>query len=168
MRKTGLLIALAMTLALFVACQGRNQSTTTSSDTASNPPGGTSTTADTAPSSQPEASAQPNPGRPSDAWLGKWIGPEGTFLLLSRNGDKYVVKIQSLDGPATYQGVAHGDAIQFERQGHDQSYSRRKRRTNGNEMVVGEKELPDRQNRRRILPGLVSHRTDAFGFHVLV
>src|ERR1700704_4804347 len=108
MRKTGLLIALAMTLALSVACRGRNQSTTTSSDTANNPHGGTSKTADTAPSSQPEASAQPNPGRPSDAWLGKWIGPEGTYLLLSRKDDKYVVKIQSLDGPATYQGVTHG------------------------------------------------------------
>jgi hypothetical protein len=121
MRKTGLLITLAMTLALIVACQGRNQSTTTSSDTASKPPGGTSTTADTGRSSQPEASAQPDPGRPSDAWLGKWIGPEGTYLLLSRNGDKYVVKIQSLDGPASYQGVAHGDGIQFERQGTTES-----------------------------------------------
>jgi hypothetical protein len=54
-------------------------------------------------------------------WLGKWIGPEGTYLLLSSNGDKYVVKIQSLDGPVTYQGVAHGDAIQFERQGTTES-----------------------------------------------
>jgi hypothetical protein len=121
MRKTGLLITLGMTLTMAVACQGRNQSTTTSSDTASNPPGGTKTTVDTAPASQPEASVQPNAGRPIDAWLGKWIGPEGTYLLLSRNGDKYVVKIQSLDGPATYQGVAHGDGIQFERQGTTES-----------------------------------------------
>ncbi len=50
-------------------------------------------------------------------WLGQWIGPEGTYLLLSRNGEKYVVKIQSLDGPATYDGVASGEKIQFERQG---------------------------------------------------
>jgi hypothetical protein len=121
MRKTGLLITLVTTLAMIVACQGRNQSTTTSSDTASNAPGGTSTTADTGQSSQPEAPAEPNAGRPTDAWLGKWIGPEGTYLLLSGNGDKYAVKIQSLDGPATYQGVAHGDGIQFERQGTTES-----------------------------------------------
>jgi len=85
-------------------CQGGNQSTASSSAETSAVPAG--------PTSTPVAAS-----RPTDVWLGQWIGPEGTYLLLSRNGEKYVVKIQSLDGPATYDGVASGEKIQFERQG---------------------------------------------------
>ncbi len=66
------------------------------------------------PAAEPSTTAATNP---TDQWLGQWNGPEGTYLLLSKNGDKYVVKIQSLDGPATYEGVAAGDRIQFERDG---------------------------------------------------
>ncbi len=53
----------------------------------------------------------------TDRWLGQWNGPEGTFLQLSRSGDKLVVKIQSLDGAASYDGVAVGDRIEFQRDG---------------------------------------------------
>jgi hypothetical protein len=69
---------------------------------------------------------QPSPAQPSttaattnltDQWLGQWNGPEGTYLVLSKNGNRYIVKIQSLDGPATYEGVSAGDRIQFERNG---------------------------------------------------
>jgi len=35
----------------------------------------------------------------ADQWLGKWIGPEGTFLVISRSADKCTIQIQSLDGP---------------------------------------------------------------------
>ena len=28
----------------------------------------------------------------TDKWLGKWIGPEGTYLVLSKNAEKYAVK----------------------------------------------------------------------------
>jgi heat shock protein HslJ len=52
-----------------------------------------------------------------DNWLGRWIGPEGTYLHLSKNGDKYVVEIRSLDGLKTYEGVQIGDRIQFTRDG---------------------------------------------------
>lgn len=34
----------------------------------------------------------------TDQWLGKWTGPEGTYLLLSYHGDGYLVEIKSLDG----------------------------------------------------------------------
>ena len=56
-----------------------------------------------------------------DQWLGKWIGPEGTFLVLTKSDDGYGVMIQSLDGPNTYQGTASGDSIQFERNGKKES-----------------------------------------------
>ena len=39
-----------------------------------------------------------------EQWLGRWDGPEGTFLNLSRNGEKYTVVIQDLDGPRKLRG----------------------------------------------------------------
>lgn len=70
----------------------------------------------------PEPPAVPAPPLPpapelADQWLGKWIGPEGTFLELARNGDAYSVTIQSLDGPASYQGKAALDRLEFMRDG---------------------------------------------------
>jgi len=56
-----------------------------------------------------------------DKWLGRWIGPEGTYLHLSKNGDKYVVEIRSLDGLKTYEGVHAGDRIQFARDGNTET-----------------------------------------------
>jgi hypothetical protein len=103
MRETELLISVVIMLILMVGCQDRSQSAAPSSAETNAPPAPTST----------QAAAN----RPTDAWLGQWIGPEGTYLRLSSNGEKYVVKIQSLDGPATYEGVASGERIQFERQG---------------------------------------------------
>jgi hypothetical protein len=49
-----------------------------------------------------------------------WPGPEGTHLLLSKNGDGYSVEIQDLDGPAHYEGVADGDRIRFVRNGKEE------------------------------------------------
>ena len=71
--------------------------------------------------SSPPASAPGSPaktGNATDKLLGKWIGPEGTTLLLSQKDDHYEVKIQSLDGPNTYEGVAAGDRIEFKRDGN--------------------------------------------------
>lgn len=53
----------------------------------------------------------------ADKWLGKWVGPEGTFLLLAGGGGTYKVTIQNLDGPQTFKGLAAGDQIAFERNG---------------------------------------------------
>ncbi len=104
MRGVALLISVATISVMMASCQSRNQSTAPSS-----PETGA------APTSTTSTSAAVN--RPTDAWVGQWIGPEGTYLLLSHDGEKYAVKIQSLDGPATYEGVASGNQIQFERHG---------------------------------------------------
>ena len=55
-----------------------------------------------------------DPGAPL---LGRWNGPDGTFLLVEGEGGKYVVTIQNLDGPRTFDGKAAGDAISFLRDG---------------------------------------------------
>jgi hypothetical protein len=53
----------------------------------------------------------------TDKWLGRWIGPEGTFLQLAGGGGKYQITIQNLDGPRTFEGTTVGDQIAFERNG---------------------------------------------------
>jgi hypothetical protein len=80
----------------------------------------------------PVTAATPPPAKSdpvTDAWLGKWTGPEGTFLLLKGGGGKYEVTIQNLDGPLTFQGLAAGHQIAFERHGVKESL----RATNGAE-----------------------------------
>jgi hypothetical protein len=81
-----------------------------------------------APSSAGTVTQSPNPATtPSvannvgDQWLGKWIGPEGTYLVLTKNGAKYVIETHSLDGPATYEGTSAGDHIEFQRNGETES-----------------------------------------------
>ena len=53
----------------------------------------------------------------TDKLLGNWIGPEGTFLLLTGGDGKYQITIQNLDGPRTFQGRVAGNQIEFERDG---------------------------------------------------
>ncbi len=54
---------------------------------------------------------------PVDKWVGQWTGPEGTYLLLSKKDDEYIVNVRSLDGVESYEGVSTGDGIQFKRNG---------------------------------------------------
>lgn len=93
------------------ACQDRNQS-------AAGPSSAGTNSAPVAPVAAPVAAHKTPDHQPEnspDKWLGQWNGPEGTYLLLIRKGDKYVVKIHSLDGPDVYEGVSAGDRIQFTR-----------------------------------------------------
>jgi hypothetical protein len=74
---------------------------------------------DRKPNSRPIAASSPgtNASPPADQWLGKWIGPEGTFLQIAGGGGQYELTIQNLDGPRTFHGRAAGDQITFERDG---------------------------------------------------
>ncbi|WP_332741074.1 hypothetical protein [Hydrogenophaga sp.] len=76
----------------------------------------------------------------TDQWLGKWDGPEGTFLQLAGGNGRYDVTIQNLDGPRTFPGQAAGDRIEFERNGVKESL----RATNGAD--TGMKWLSERSN----------------------
>ena len=58
-----------------------------------------------------------NSAQLTDKWLGKWTGPEGTFILLTGSQGKYEITVQNLDGPQTFHGLAAGDHIEFERNG---------------------------------------------------
>lgn len=65
----------------------------------------------------------------TDKWIGKWIGPEGTFLKLVSSNGKYEITIQNLDGPRTFPAQAVGNHIEFERDGVKETL----RATNGTE-----------------------------------
>ncbi len=53
----------------------------------------------------------------TDTWVGKWNGPEGTFLEISGANGSYMITIQDLDGPKQFQGKNNGNEISFERNG---------------------------------------------------
>src|SRR4030095_10717216 len=76
----------------------------------------------------------------TDEWLGQWNGPEGTFLRLEGGKGRDTVTIQDLDGPRTYEGVAAGAQIQFDRHGAKETI----RATNGVE--TGMKWLRDKSD----------------------
>ena len=98
------LISVIAMIVLLTACQNGDQTLGEASVTVSGSPRATAT--------------PPTKGNiQADKWLGQWNGPEGTYLLLSKSGERFVVKIQSLDGPNTYEGISVGDRIQFERDG---------------------------------------------------
>src|SRR5579863_5365006 len=100
-------IALLM-IAVLTGCKDRYQPADKSSSIGGNP-------------SRQSTAAVPATNNVTDRWLGKWTGPEGTYLVLSKNADKYVVQINSLDGPATYEGTSTGERIEFQRDGKTES-----------------------------------------------
>lgn len=65
--------------------------------------------------------SQPVPATGPDAWLGKWMGPEGTFMAVEKSDAGYQLTISDLDGMKFYQGKRAGDAIEFERGGKTES-----------------------------------------------
>jgi hypothetical protein len=59
-----------------------------------------------------------NPGPPStDAWVGRWTGPEGTYLDINGGDGRYLLIIANLDGPRRCSGEAQAGAIVFDRDG---------------------------------------------------
>lgn len=82
-----------------------------------------------------------------DAWLGRWIGPEGTYLEIGGGHGRYQLTVADLDGPRSYEGEAQAAGIVFERDGAQAVI----RATDG--VGTGMKWLADESNCLVINPG---------------
>lgn len=78
--------------------------------------------------------------RLTEQWLGRWSGPEGTYLEITGTPADYRLTIANLDGPRRFVGRAQGAQIVFVRDG----VAERIRATNGE--ATGMKWLLDKQN----------------------
>lgn len=90
-----------MLVCVLVACNG------------SSPTSGTST-----PAAPPAPAATPPPTAPTDAasaWIGRWTGPEGTYLDVAADDGKYSVAIRNLDGERTFDADSYGGFLTFVR-----------------------------------------------------
>lgn len=63
---------------------------------------------------------------PTDAWVGRWAGPEGLFLDIQPSPDGQpghyaITNKDTLDRQADYQGVGEGTTIRFVREGKDRA-----------------------------------------------
>ena len=75
----------------------------------------------TPPALPPPDMAPPTAATGTDAWIGKWMGPEGTFMDIEKSDTGYQLTISDLDGLKFFQGKRAGDAIEFERKGKTES-----------------------------------------------
>ncbi len=50
-------------------------------------------------------------------WPGRWTGPEGTYLDVLADGQKYKVAIRNLDGVRTFEATITENGLSFERDG---------------------------------------------------
>jgi hypothetical protein len=67
----------------------------------------------------------PDQAAPSvpQAWMGRWTGPEGTWLEIGEVAGNYTVTIMNLDGARTFPGTAEAQGLSFERDGKRETLS---------------------------------------------
>lgn len=101
-----------------------------------------------APASSPAPSPVPAAESNVAGWAGRWTGPEGTYLDVTRAGDgTYTVEIANLDGPRRFSARDAGDRLEFVRDGQVLSL----RATDG--AGTGMKWLADREDCLVVVPG---------------
>lgn len=111
LRRSVLLSVFAATAIGLAACSDQPEVKAPASPT----PAATSSPA-ASPATSPSAVPAAN-GAKVDSLVGRWPGVEGTYLNISKKGDKYSIEIADLDGPKTFEGTAKGDTIEFTRNG---------------------------------------------------
>ena len=57
----------------------------------------------------------------TDSWVGRWNGPEGTYLRISGVNGSYEITITDLDRAYEFRGVTVGDHVEFQRNGTSES-----------------------------------------------
>jgi len=111
MRRSILLTVLAVVAGIGSACDPSVSTKPASTPTVTASPA-------TSPVVSPAVSPAANDAKKAaDSLVGKWTGPEGTYLNVTKNGDKFKVEIKDLDSAKTYDGTARNDMIEFVRNG---------------------------------------------------
>ncbi len=90
------------------------------------------------PSVDPKAPATV-PSAKATALEGRWPGVEGTFLNVTKTGEKYKVEVKDLDKTETFEGTAVGDMIQFTRKGKLETIKAATAEETGMKWLQGEK-----------------------------
>ncbi len=113
MRRSILLTVLAAIVATVAACDPNKPEV--------KPAASPSPAASVSPAASPAMSPSGSPAAAGtskvDALVGRWTGPEGTYLNVSKSGEKYSIEIKNLDAAKTFEGTAKGDTIEFTRNG---------------------------------------------------
>jgi len=52
-----------------------------------------------------------------DGWVGKWTGPEGTYMEIEGGAGRYAVIIRNLDSTIKYPATVELDTLRFDRGG---------------------------------------------------
>ena len=114
MRRSILLTVFAAMAAISAACSNTPEKPATTVPVST--PAVTSSPA-ASPAAVPAVSPAVTDANKVDTLVGRWTGPEGTYLDVSKNGDKFKVEIKNLDGSKTFEGSAKDGVIEFVRNG---------------------------------------------------
>lgn len=101
------------------------------------------------PSATPTASEAPSATPdPAQAWIGRWTGPEGTYLQLDAAAPgRYDVRIKDLDAERKFPAEVKDGVLHFERDGKSESLQP----TDGD--ATGMKWLADKKTCLTVKPG---------------
>lgn len=83
----------------------------------------------------------------AEHWLGLWTGPEGTSLVVAKEGDDYKVIIKNLDGPRHFPATDEPQGLSFTRDGSIEIIH------HGNGRQAGMKWLMEKKNCLIVKPG---------------
>ncbi len=139
MRRSITLTALVAIFSVaFAAC------TTTTENTPNKPP------VNAVPTASPAASpaSSPEKGNTDDkngsdekveSLVGRWSGPEGSYVNITEKDDKFAIVLANLDGPKTYEGTAKGSVIEFTRNGKTETITAATGEETGMKYLLDEK-----------------------------
>lgn len=65
----------------------------------------------------PAAAASASASTIADPWLGRWQGPEGTYLEIAGGPGTYKLSVSNLDGPRSFDAKAGSNTLVFTRDG---------------------------------------------------
>lgn len=71
---------------------------------------------------------------------GKWTGPEGTYLNVTKKDGKFSIEIKDLDSAKTFEGTAKGDTIEFTRNGKTETIKHATGDETGMKWLAGKKD----------------------------